>query len=312
MPPVERSPTAQLVVPQVLTGLRLERHDVPVAVAGETRPDAVVNTPDRRHIRIAELPFAIARDRIDRAQRAEIHLIAQAHPTAPGVALAVFERLVVGVVGRTRFAGRHNEQAVRGIVGRRIEIRASAGIGARSRSFLRRHGARHQDGPSFRADALRPCLLHERLRQNHAPVRAIEHVEEAVAVGKQHRLPRLAVDGEVGQHGHLRRIPVVDVVRRELKMPLDLAGVGIERDHRRGVEVVSLAHGAEIVGARVARSVEHEVLFGIVGAGHPDRSAAAQVCVGAFRPRLPARLIRAGHGIEPPRRAFRFAHRRHR
>ena len=76
----------------------------------------------------------------------------------------------------------------------------------------------------------------------------------------------------------------MDVVRRELKVPPDLAGVGVERNHRRGVEVVPFAHLAEVVGAGVARSIEHEVLFGVIGTGHPDRSAAALVRIGTLRP----------------------------
>ena len=36
----------ELVMPQVLAGFRLERHDIPVAVAGEDEPDAVVTTPE--------------------------------------------------------------------------------------------------------------------------------------------------------------------------------------------------------------------------------------------------------------------------
>ena len=65
------------------------------------------------------------------------------------------------------------------------------------------------------------------------PGDAIDRVEEPVAVGEHHDLARLPVDGELSKHGHLRRIPVVDVVRRELVVPLQLAGVGIERDDRR-------------------------------------------------------------------------------
>ena len=36
--------------------------------------------------------------------------------------------------------------------------------------------------------------------------------------------------GEINEHGNLACVPVMNVVGRELKMPLDLAGVGIDRD----------------------------------------------------------------------------------
>ena len=70
---------------------------------------------------------------------------------------------------------------------------------------------------------------------------AIEHVEEAVAVGLQHQLARLASDirGPSAPGSSWRPSPTV--VGGELEMPLHLAGVGIERDSGIGVEVVALA-----------------------------------------------------------------------
>ena len=91
------------------------------------------------------------------------------------------------------------------------------------------------------------------------------------------------------------------VVRRELIVPLDLAGVGVERHERAGVEVVALAVGGEIVRAWVAGADKHEVLFRIVGPGRPDRSAAALVRWRPGRPRFPAdRIIGTGHSVEAP------------
>jgi hypothetical protein len=67
-----------------------------------------------------------------------------------------------------------------------------------------------------------------------------------------------------------------------------------------GQDPVALARAAVVIGPRVAGAVEHEVLLRVVGAGHPDRSAAAQVGV-ALRPCSGARILRSGDGVEAPR-----------
>ena len=58
---------------------------------------------------------------------------------------------------------------------------------------------------------------------------AVQNVIEAVAVGLQHQLARLALPHRVHQHRHLQRVIVVGVVRRVLEPPFQLAGIGIER-----------------------------------------------------------------------------------
>ena len=82
-------------------------------------------------------------------------------------------------------------------------------------------------------------------------------------------------NGQIAEHRHLGRVPVVDVVRRELVMPAQPARVGFERDERRGVEIVAFARVAVVVGSRISRAEEDEVLLRIVGAGDPNRAAAA-------------------------------------
>jgi hypothetical protein len=44
-----------------------------------------------------------------------------------------------------------------------------------------------------------------------------------------------------GEHRHLRGVVVELVVRRELVVPLQLAGVGVERDDAVAIEVVAEA-----------------------------------------------------------------------
>ena len=78
----------------------------------------------------------------------------------------------------------------------------------------------------------------------------------------------------VDQHRDLHRVVVVDVVRRELVVPSKRARVGVERDHRGGVEVVARPLRAGVIGTDIAHAPVGEIELRIVGAGQPDRSAA--------------------------------------
>src|SRR5262249_13117291 len=87
------------------------------------------------------------------------------------------------------------------------------------------------------------------------------------------------------------------VTGRKLVMPLDLAGLRIERVYRVGIEVVALANsGVERPG--IADAPIHGMELGIERAGNPGRAAA--VLPGVSRPGLVARLARARHRIGAP------------
>ena len=128
-------------------------------------------------------------------------------------------------------------------------------------------------------------------------VGAIEHVEEAVAVGVHQHLGRLAVDVDRGKHHLGDRIVVERIVRRELVVPLDLSGLGIKRQHRAGVEVVARPAGG-IERARIADAPIDRVQFRIERAGDPGRSAAK--LPGIARPGIVAGLAGRRDGIGAP------------
>src|SRR4026207_926453 len=93
--------------------------------------------------------------------------------------------------------------------------------------------------------------------------------------------------------GRLRRVPVVHIVRGELVVPAELAGVSIERDERSGVQVVAQAALAVIVRARIAGAAEQKNQLRTGPAGDP--CARAPGLPGIARPRLVARLARPGN-----------------
>ena len=90
------------------------------------------------------------------------------------------------------------------------------------------------------------------LPNRNVPFGAIEHVEEAVAVGLHEQLARLPLPRRVDERRRFLRVVVPHVVRRELEMPLQRAGLRVERDDRIGIEVVAAAIVADQIGRRIA------------------------------------------------------------
>src|SRR5207247_4110071 len=84
-----------------------------------------------------------------------------------------------------------------------------------------------------------------------------------------------------------------------LIMPFQLARVGVERDHRRGVEIVARPRVAVPIGPRVADAPVGQVRVRIVRTGDPNRSAAGLPGVAA--PTFATRLAGSGNRVEAPR-----------
>src|SRR5262245_12138128 len=91
-------------------------------------------------------------------------------------------------------------------------------------------GVWQNDRPAIGVDLLRPGDLRVRPSEQESTVGAIEDIEKAVAVRDCHQLPRRSGDRLVDQYGRVRGVPVVYVMRGELEVPFQPAGVGIECD----------------------------------------------------------------------------------
>ena len=144
-----------------------------------------------------------------------------------------------------------------------------------------------------------PVLLGDGRRLQELAGSPIEHVEKSVAIGPEHGLSRLSPPRDIGQHGNLHGIPVELVVRRELVVPLQLAGVGVERDDRTAVEVVAGA-----ASRRCSRGpgfpTPQNVRF-VSGSYEPVTQIDAPPCLPSFAPGLVSRFARQRHGVESPR-----------
>src|SRR5207244_4056185 len=120
---------------------------------------------------------------------------------------------------------RHEEDTPDGIERWRHEIGGAPLI---RQTVLARANVIEDYRPAVGSDFPRPLRASERLGKQQLPVLSIQHIEEAVAVGKHHHLARLTRDGEVAEHRYLCGVPIVHVVRRELVVPLEHASVDIQ------------------------------------------------------------------------------------
>src|SRR5262249_44709465 len=119
-----------------------------------------------------------------------------------------------------------------------------------------------------------PCLPDKIFSEKELPVGAVEQVVKAIPGGPCQQLPRPVLIGSVQQDGELGSVPIVRVVRSELKMPPQLSRVGIEREHGTCVQVIALSKISVVIRPWIACSPEQRVGFGIVGAVIPGRDAA--------------------------------------
>ena len=141
-------------------------------------------------------------------------------------------------------------------------------------------------------------VLHVLRAEQKLAIRPIEHVEKAVAVGLHQELARLTLPDGVHERRRLLRVVVPDVVRRELEMPLQRAGLRIERDDRVGVQVVAQPVVADEIRTGIADRPVDRIELRIVGAGQP-RGAAGMI--DAFPlPGVRTRLATFRHRPEAP------------
>ena len=87
----------------------------------------------------------------------------------------------------------------------------------------------------------------------------IQNVIERVAIRKHNQFSLFAVDIAFHQHRDLRSVPVMHIMRRKLKMPLQLAGIGVEREQAVRVKIVTLSYVAVPVRTGVAGAPIKEV-----------------------------------------------------
>ena len=156
-------------------------------------------------------------------------------------------------VDRARFLGHQVEQARRRAECRRRPVRRAGDRWTGSRALGGGLVSRQQNRPAVLSDPARPGqLLDEGFGQQELARQPVEDIEEAVAIAVEQELARPAAKLDVDEHRRLGRVPVVQVVRRELEMPLQFARVRVEREDGIRVQVVALPLVAVVVGTGIA------------------------------------------------------------
>src|SRR2546428_493273 len=84
----------------------------------------------------------------------------------------------------------------------------------------------------------------------------------------------LRCDGDIKQDSLVCGVELQDIMRTSLLIPVQLAGIGIERDDAVGVEIRSLARFSVEIRGRVADAPVDQIQVRIIRARQPGRAAA--------------------------------------
>ena len=178
-------------------------------------------------------------------------------------------------------------------------VGGAGGTGTDVDSIFGGKSARENDWFTGGVDGLGPVLGGVRFGEEKFSVGAIEDVEEAVAIGVKEKFARLAVEIGVQEDGDFGGVPIVEIERSELEIPLEFAGVRVEGDDGIGIEICARAFGAVVGGSGIAGGPVKKIKLGIVGAGDPGGSAATGRGIGAG-PGVAAGFAGGGDGVEAP------------
>ena len=124
-----------------------------------------------------------------------------------------------------------------------------------------------------------------------------QNIKESAAIGLQQQLALPACKARIDQDQRFGGVPIVQIVRSELKMPAQFSRLSVERHHAIGVEIVAAALVAVGVREGIAGGPVQQSRFGIVGASQPGCRAS-----GLRAPSLPGLNPRLAGFWQRPKR----------
>ena len=154
-------------------------------------------------------------------------------------------------------------------VGRGVPVVATAHARAGQRPFVSRVVSGNRNRATLRIDSVRPVNFRVSARQQEFAGFPIQRIVVTVPVRLDQRPSSRALDLHIYKYRIGNRVPIMHVMRRELKVPLELAARGIQGDHAVAVEVVSGSRCAVEVGSGIARAPVDQVEFRIVASRDP-------------------------------------------
>jgi len=112
------------------------------------------------------------------------------------------------------------------------------------------------------------------------------------------------MERRIHQDRRLHGVPIMQVMRCELEMPAQFAGLQVDRQNAISVEIVAFTDVAVRIGKWIAGGPVQQSVLRIIGAGQPSGSA-TQIERGGIAPCFRTRLSRARNGPEAPRQFSR-------
>src|SRR5258708_559398 len=183
-----------------------------------------------------ELPLDLTRRWIDCLQKSAIRLsLVGGEVCAPVIGMAGFIRLWSRAESVALIASGYVEQTRLRVVSWCHEVCGAERAGANSVALERRRSLFLGYGTAFGVFCVAPRGLAVCVGRDQLAGSAIEDVKKSVAIGLRDEMLAASFDHD----WNLRGVPVVLVVLGELKIPVELAGVGIERQQRIAVEISS-------------------------------------------------------------------------
>ena len=217
--------------PQALAGVGIQSGEIAFHVAHEDQPSRRGERPRPGRRVELELPLDFpggGHQGLDHAPGIFVGLDSR---KAPQPEVPRLQLLLAAEVVGALLPDHHVEQPGVGIVGRRHPVGASPHSRALPVALRGGSGVGKHHGPPLGVDSRGPGDPRHRVGVEELSGLPVQDVVETVAIGLDQQLSGLALHFEVQEHRNLVGVPVVDVVRRELEVPLHLAGVGVQRHH---------------------------------------------------------------------------------
>ena len=210
-----------------LAGLVIESEEVAFVVSSENQPtsggqDARLGLGGQR-----EVPDSLAGKWVDRANGSGAGVVRNALRGTANEAVAGRVRRVTRVIDARVFPDGHVEEPGPRAVRRRIPVRAALHAREDEGAFRARVGSGDSNRMALRIETFRPRLLGKSFAAQELARFAIEDIEETVAVGPIHELAGAATPLGVNEDRDLDSVPVMNVMRRKLKVPLYLPVSGL-------------------------------------------------------------------------------------
>ena len=128
---------------------------------------------------------------------------------------------------------------------------------------------------------------------------------------------------DINQNRRFVGIIVVQIMRSELKVPLQFSGIGIQSHDAVCIQIIARTRLSCEIGSRIACRPIHEIQLRVVSAWHPRGGATMEVCVARptgrtgfsgrwYRPKFPSQCAcfrvegckEAAHSTIPARSAY--------